>query len=100
VTAPLQPGEELTLIPGDPYYVRAYSQVTWPLAVGTPVYAQVDSANATTPYGGVLENHEVLDWGYNNIAWCEVEVGQGLQGSTLGRSLIPFQDDRHLPRRR
>jgi subtilisin-like proprotein convertase family protein len=100
VTAPLQPGEELTLIPGDPYYVRAYSQVTWPLAVGTPVYAQVDSANATTPYGGVLENHEVLDWGYNNIAWCEVEVSQGLQGSTLGRSLIPFQDDRHLPRRR
>jgi uncharacterized repeat protein (TIGR01451 family) len=68
VTADLPPGGVLTLTVGDDYYVDEYSQVTWPLAPGTPVYAQVDSANAGTTYGAVLEIHEVTGGAYNNIA--------------------------------
>ena len=56
----LSPGEALTLTVGDAYYVAAYSEVDWPLAAGTPVYAQVDSANEETDYGAVLENHEIV----------------------------------------
>ena len=67
VTAGLAPGEALTLSVGDEYHVDEYSQVNWPLAVGTPVYAQVDSANALTAYGAVLESHEITGGAYNNI---------------------------------
>jgi uncharacterized repeat protein (TIGR01451 family) len=65
---PLAPGDVLTLTVGDGYYVPEYSQVAWPLAEGTPVYAQVDSASADTTYGAVLENHEITDGTYNNIS--------------------------------
>jgi hypothetical protein len=41
--------------------------VTWPLAAGTPVYAQVDAVNLATTYGAVLENHEIAGGAYNNI---------------------------------
>jgi hypothetical protein len=68
VTTDLQPGEVLTLTIGDAYYRAAYSDVHWPLPIGTPVYAQVDSSNANTLYGGVLEMHEVLGGAYNNVA--------------------------------
>jgi hypothetical protein len=68
VTADLRPGETLTLTVGDAYYAHEYSQVTWPLAPGTPVYAQVDSANAATTYGAILESHEITGGAYNNVA--------------------------------
>jgi subtilisin-like proprotein convertase family protein len=68
VTTDLRPVEVLTLTIGDAYYQAAYSDVHWPLPIGTPVYAQVDSSNANTLYGGVLEMHEVLGGVYNNIA--------------------------------
>jgi hypothetical protein len=68
VTADLRPGETLTLTVGDGYYADEYSQVTWPLATGTPVYAQVDSANAGTTYGAILESHEITGGAYNNVA--------------------------------
>jgi subtilisin-like proprotein convertase family protein/archaellum component FlaG (FlaF/FlaG flagellin family) len=68
VTADLRPGEVLTLTIGDAYYQAAYSHVHWPLPIGIPVYAQVDSSNANTLYGGVLEMHEVIGGAYNNIA--------------------------------
>jgi PKD repeat protein len=63
----LQPGGVLTLTIGDNYYMPDLSHVIWPLAVGTPVYAQVDSADANTTYGAVLENHEIAGRLYNNI---------------------------------
>lgn len=50
---PLAPGDILTLTVGDAYYAPEYSEVSWPLPVGTPVWAQVDSANADTDYGAV-----------------------------------------------
>jgi len=65
---PLAPGDVLTLTVGDAYYVPEHSQVAWPLAEGTPVYAQVDSWNAVTTYGAVLENHEITGGVYNNIS--------------------------------
>jgi hypothetical protein len=65
---PLEPGDVITLAVGDDYYVADYSHVTWPLPEGTPVYAQVDSANLDTTYGGVLENHEIVGGAYNNVS--------------------------------
>ncbi|MCB9008104.1 MAG: cadherin-like domain-containing protein, partial [Ardenticatenaceae bacterium] len=38
------------------------------LPVGTPVYAQVDSAHLNTTFGGVLETHEILGTAYNNVS--------------------------------
>jgi len=72
VTAPalssLQPGGLLTLTVGDTYYWPSLSRITWPLPVGTLIYAQVDSANTGATYGAVLENHEITGGEYNNIA--------------------------------
>jgi uncharacterized repeat protein (TIGR01451 family) len=68
---PLNPGESITLTvtpTGGAYYHAGLSNVSWPLAVGTPVYAQADSAHSHTTYGGVLENHEIVGEPYNNIS--------------------------------
>ena len=69
---PLEPGDVLTLTIGSsggpyPYYYADKSEVTWPLAVGTEIWTQVDSANEGTDYGAVLENHEFVGASYNNI---------------------------------
>jgi hypothetical protein len=63
----LQPGGVLTLTLNDAYYYPDLSHVVWPLTVGSPIYAQVDSVNANTTYGAVLENHEISGGSYNNI---------------------------------
>lgn len=65
---PLLPGEALTLTLGDAYYEPALSLLPATIASGTPLYAQVDSANAETDYGAVLETHEAAGAPYNNIA--------------------------------
>ncbi len=64
----LAPGEMLTLLVGDAYYSEEDSNFIGGLAAGTPIYAQVDSANMATDYGGVLEGHEILGTTYNNIS--------------------------------
>ena len=68
VTVEMQPGEVLTLTVGGDYYAAAYSEVSWPLAEGTLVYAQVDSWKAQSTVGAVLENHEVTGGPYNNVS--------------------------------
>ena len=65
---PIAPGDVVTLTYGDAYYWPSYSRFSGSLPAGTPVYAQVDSANRDTTYGGVLENHEILGGIYNNIS--------------------------------
>ncbi|MBN1814246.1 MAG: proprotein convertase P-domain-containing protein, partial [Anaerolineae bacterium] len=65
---PLEPGDILVLTVGDGYYWPEYSKVSWPVPTSKPVYAQVDSANAGTTYGAVLETHELGGGTYNNIA--------------------------------
>ena len=64
---PLDPGETVTLTIGDAYYRPSLSNFSGTLAAGTPVYAQVDSAQAGVSYGAVLENHERTGGAYNNI---------------------------------
>jgi len=66
VTVPIQPSESLTLTVGDEFYRADYSHLSWPLPVAATVYAQVDSAGDPA-YGGVLEDHEMMEWRYNNV---------------------------------
>ncbi len=63
----LMPGGKLTLTLSSPYYRSDISQLTG-IPIGTPVYAQVDSANTSTTFGGVLETHEIGGQPYNNIS--------------------------------
>jgi hypothetical protein len=63
----LVPGGIITLTVGDAHYWPSHSRVSWPLAPGTPVYAQVDSLNSATTFGAVLESHEMIGEDYNNI---------------------------------
>ena len=65
---PLLPGSVLTMTNDvdDAYYYPGLSNLSV-LTPGTPVYAQVDSANALTNYGAVLENHEISGGVYNNV---------------------------------
>jgi hypothetical protein len=62
-----QAGGEVTLTIGDEYYRPLLSNFPRSLPVGTPVYAQVDSANPGTTHGVVLESHEVTQENYNNV---------------------------------
>ena len=63
----LVPGGTLTLTLGDAYYWPSESDMPATLPAGAPVFVQVDSANANTNYGAVLENHEIAGLPYNNI---------------------------------
>jgi len=70
---PLGPDEVMSLAystdPAAPnlYYYAKLSNFPGSLAEGTLVYVQVDSWNPDTSYGAVLENHEAVGGGYNNI---------------------------------
>ncbi len=66
---PLEPGQTLTLTtrPDDPYLVRSRSLLPSTSLTNAAIYAQVDSVNLDTTYGGVLETHEVNGGAYNNI---------------------------------
>jgi uncharacterized repeat protein (TIGR01451 family) len=69
VVAPnIVPGESLTLTLNHSAYRPEFSEVVLPLPPGSAVYAQVDSVNLLTDYGGVLEGHEISGESYNNIA--------------------------------
>jgi hypothetical protein len=69
----LASGESLTLsyssVPGaaNTYYVAEDSHYNG-ITAGTPIYAQVDSANNLSSIGAVLEEHESLGAPYNNIS--------------------------------
>ena len=82
---PLPPGAVLTLTVGDAYFWPTLSQVSWPISAGTPLYAQVDSTNKHTDYGGVLESHEMVpNEKYNNI--LGPVYASATEGVKLGRS--------------
>jgi uncharacterized repeat protein (TIGR01451 family) len=63
----LVPGGKLTLTLSSLYYRSDLSHLTG-ISIGTAVYAQVDSANTSTTYGGVQETHEINGLPYNNIS--------------------------------
>jgi uncharacterized repeat protein (TIGR01451 family) len=66
VKSPIRPEDILIVAVGDSSFRNDLSQVTWPLALGTPIYAQVDSWCADTLYGAVLEDHEHAGTPYEN----------------------------------
>ena len=87
---PLMPDDSLTLRVGDAYFWESYSRVRWPLAQGTVLYAQVDSTDADTTYGGVLESHEIQGGFYNNIDVATVgqlNVAHGVVASSQAPDL-------------
>jgi hypothetical protein len=83
---PLDPGQNLTLTVGDAYYWPDLSSFNTPLPAGSSVYAQVDSANAMTTYGGVLESHEISGGTYNNISGPVLSVAGGAAPSAASGS--------------
>ncbi len=72
---PLDVGASITLTLNDTYYFPGLSNLPTSISAGTPTYAQVDSANAATTYGGVLETHEVTNSVYNNILGPVLAMG-------------------------
>jgi hypothetical protein len=86
---PLQPGQSLTLTINDSYYQPAYSTFSESIPAGTPVYAQVDSANLNSSYGGVLESHEVSGAPYNNIAGPAFPGQQAMETVEAAERNIP-----------
>jgi hypothetical protein len=99
---PLAPGDTLTLTVNDAYYDPLdEGNVTWPLQMGLEVYAHVDSANDTTTYGAVLEDHEMAGVLYNNITG-PVYVTEALAGQQRLDPPAPAVDRasfEHLPPR-
>jgi len=102
VTSPalpaLTPGGVLTLTVGDAYYQPTLSRVSWPLPSGTPVYAQADSADASTTYGAVLEIHEINGDPYNNISGPVLPAALDLL-SLPANDALQAASSPHLPRR-
>ncbi len=94
----LGPGGVLTLTVGDAFYRPDFSSVSWPLAVGTPVYIQVDSFNRDTDYGAVLEIHEIKGESYNNIKETQVVEATETARPTSAVERWPLRSDR-LPHR-
>jgi hypothetical protein len=98
VSADLAPGEALTLRINGDYYSALYSDVTLPLAVGTEVYAQVDSYSLANTYGNILEADEIRGEAYNNIAHTTVSSGNSGASVTTGppvargRLITPLAD--------
>ncbi len=93
---PIQAGDILTLTVGDTYYWATLSNVTFPLALDLPIYAQVDSADAYNSYGAVLETHEISGDSYNNIAGpmgvsaaLNLEPAPSLSGLQLNLADLP-----------
>ena len=95
---PLNPGATLTLSIGGAYYRPSLSQFSGTLAAGTPIYAQVDSANANTSYGAVLETHEATGGPYNNIAG-PVAPTSAVRLESAAPTADSSRDDAGLPAR-
>jgi hypothetical protein len=64
---PINPGQKLTLQLNSPQFDTGRSIFSLPFKQDMVFYLQVDSANQTSSYGGVLESHEALGGQYNNI---------------------------------
>jgi hypothetical protein len=79
----LNPGERLTLSVGDQYFRPQNSFLRGPIAVGTPIFAQVDSFNPSSTFGAVLETHERDGAFYNNISSVTAAVAIDLPPNSL-----------------
>lgn len=90
---PIQPGESRTLYLYDIYYKRDYSRLPSALRAGDILYVQVDSYNAATTYGVVLEDHEMSGTPYNNIVRLIVDTYSPLNPvAGMGAPVSPGAD--------
>jgi hypothetical protein len=96
---PIVAGKTRTLT----YNEHHESKVTWPLKSGIWIYAQVDSYNSETTYGGILENHEMVGGTYNNITGVQFTGlhNQSFESNTPAKLPIPVDEDllKQLPPR-
>jgi len=89
---PIRPGESRTLYLYDIYYKYEWSRLPVALRAGDIIYVQVDSYNAATTYGVVLEDHEMSGTTYNNIVRLIVETYTPLN-PVLGMQNAPVSPD-------
>lgn len=97
---PLEPGGVITLTTGDAHYWADLSRFSESLSEGTLIFAQVDSANAHTAYGAILEGHELAGKTYNNIGG-PVPASFNIVGEEvveMERPVISVPSDRLPPR--
>ncbi len=98
VTVSLLPGESVTLNLNDEFYSEQWSDITWPLELGLPIYVQVDAWNDADPdSGAILESHEMAGDAYNNITSTTVVAGS--VRSVPDRFSIWTRTTRDLPER-
>jgi uncharacterized repeat protein (TIGR01451 family) len=96
---PILPGETRTLYLYDIYYKYNYSRLPVALRPGDILYVQVDSYNAVTTYGAILEDHEMSGSTYNNIVRTVVETYQPLNPGMMMHSLLEEPESYRLPER-
>ena len=89
---PLAPGASLTLRPYDAAFWPSLSRLDGPLPAGVWLYAHVDSANADTRYGGVLEGHEAGQGAYNNILGVQLDAPLLINGQILAQETERIED--------
>lgn len=97
---PLMPGDSLTLTLNDAYFNSANSNLPATLHPASVLYAQVDSLNAGTTYGNVLEGHEINGGSYNNITGPVPATSMSLQVPTNQSAQTGQQANHGLPSRR
>jgi len=68
----LAPGNSIRFDLNHDYFASEHSRFSGMFTNGMEIYAQVDSLDADTITGNVLENHEILDNPYNNISQTTV----------------------------
>jgi fimbrial isopeptide formation D2 family protein/uncharacterized repeat protein (TIGR01451 family) len=87
VDVALPVGSALTLVSGDRFYRVDFSNPGGPIAAGTQLYAQVDSANTATDYGAVRERHEISGGPYNNILGATATTSTWIRPSGAAAAL-------------
>jgi uncharacterized protein YegL len=93
----MQPGETRSLFLHSPHYWPSLSNFSGTIPPGTAVYAQVDSANAETNYGGVREVHEVNGGTYNNIFGPVSAPNVGSSLAQTSKFYLPLISDAAQP---
>jgi hypothetical protein len=101
VTRGIGVNETLTLTHGGPYYSAYHSRFTGSLPPGSSVWAQVDSVNLNSTYGGVLESHELAGGAYNNIfnTVSRSDSASGAAPANVGDAPPPVPSQKLPPRR-
>lgn len=93
----MQPGETRAIFLNSPHYWPTLSKFSGALPPGTAIYAQVDSANAETNYGGVWEVHEVNGGAYNNIFGPVSAPNVGSSLAQTSKFYLPLISDAAQP---